>query len=135
MVMIAKKALKGISVIHVVFWIGLLLWCIIDTGSCTDTVEEPLGYFLEQGIHVVVAIATGAGAATAGMLSVSVFRFFRPGCTKLRSAVLATCVLDNILLYASVYFVFFVNRGNTIIFPCLWLICSIICGVLLFADS
>ena len=130
-----KGTLKGLCIVHLLFWIGLLIWSIIEAISFTGTGKEPLETAMDQGATIVLAFACGVGAVTAGMLALSVFRFFRSERTKLRTIILCTCAANNILMYLSIYFIFFVNQDSSILFPLVWLICSAVCGVLLFADS
>lgn len=132
---IAKYTVKGLTLIHILLWIVFLIWGIIEACSYTDTGKSGLERAMEQGSIIVPVITAGIGAVTAGMLALSVFRFLRPGRTKLRTAALVTCIADNVLLYLTLYLVYCVNRDIAILFPFLWLICSIVCGMLLFADS
>ena len=135
MMKFVKSAVKVLSLIHIVLWIVLLIRGIIDASLYTGAGKEPLEYALERGSLTILVIACGIGAITAGMLALSVFRFLRPGRTKLRTITLGACIMDNVLLYLSVYFVFFINQDIAIIFPLLWLVCSILCCVLLSVDS
>ena len=132
---IAKNIIKILSLAHIVFWLVLLIISVVEMCTYTGAGEEPLGLAMERGIRTALVFATGTGAVVAGMLSLSVFRFLRPGRTRFRTVELGACVLDNLLLYTSAYFVFFVNSDAGLIVLLAWLLCTIVCGVLLAVDS
>ena len=133
-----KRIIKAISVAHIAIWLGLLILAIAEYALYTGAGEEPLGIAMETGIRGLFVVVMGVGVTSAGMLLLSVFRFCaveKNVRDRLKTVTLVACVTDNILLYLSVYFLFWVNRDYVLVFPLAWLICTIICVFLLAIDS
>ena len=131
---ITKTIIKWLSVIHIVFWVVLMIWVIADYGQITAQEEEPLGQYMAQGIAKVIAFITLLGAVSAGMLSRSLFHFLRPARKQLSVVNLIICLINVLLLYLSVYFVFFAGSDAGLPILLAWIASMLVCIVFQFID-
>ena len=133
---IVKNLVKVFSILHIVFWLVLLIGGVIELSLYDSTGKESFEIFLDQGFLAVLIVGSGFGAACASMLAVSIFRFFKNTTDPFKRITLAACTLSNLLIYLSAYALFVVNKdGISLYYMAAWLISSIICLLLLAIDS
>ena len=130
-----KNILKILSVIHIFLWIAALVAVIIESISYTGIDEEPLGSALSMGIYLIGFVFASLGILSSGMLSLSLFQFLKlPKNSRqpLHIGTLIACIVDNLLLYLSVYLLFIINKDW--IWPVLlcWVVLTFVCAILAF---
>ncbi len=128
-----KNILKILTVVHTVLWIAALVVVIIESISYTGVGEEPLGSALSMGIYLIGFVFASLGILSSGTLSLSLFQFlkFPKGSRQaLHIGTLIACIVDNLLLYLSVYLLFIINKDW--IWPVLlcWVVLTFVCVVL-----
>lgn len=130
-----KKVLKIASLIYTSLW--FISFAVSVVGKLLYKAPpgtEPLDAFLTQGVYNVLILAAAMGLFSSALLSMCLYAVFGPNVSKLstlKNVTLGFSVLTNLLFYLSVYLVFIVNRDAVLVVPIMWILCAVICLVLL----
>ena len=129
-----KRVLTVASVVHLIFWIIVMLVSVVQRFTYRAPEKEPLDFFLSRGVYNVFILVAAVGIVNATVLFFSlraVSRCPNGEHRRKRSAALWLSVAATVLFYLSAVLIFLVRSDAVVVVPIVWLLCELCCSVLL----